>query len=189
MVILGSGWAATSILKDLDTDHFNVVVVSPRNYFLFTPLLPSTTVGTVELRSIIMPMRYITRHKKREVLFVEADCKDVDPENKMITIADESEIKGEVNLQKIPYDFLIIASGAENATFGIPGVRENACFLKETWDARKIRTKLMDCLETACFPGQSDKEIRRILHMVVVGGGPTGVEYAAELHDFLHDDL
>ncbi len=41
LVVLGSGWAATSILKDLDTTHFNVTFVSPRNYFLFTPLLPS----------------------------------------------------------------------------------------------------------------------------------------------------
>ena len=47
----------------------------------------------------------------------------------------------------------------------------------------------MDCLETAAFPGQSDEEIRRLLHMVVVGGGPTGVEFGAELWDFLHDDL
>lgn len=108
--------------------------------------------------------------------------------------------------QTIPYDYLIVACGSENATFGIPGVRENACFLKESWyifsvfhsfvipklgyrDARKIRTRLMDCLETAAFPGQSQAEVERLLHMVVVGGGPTGVEYAAELHDFLVEDL
>lgn len=47
----------------------------------------------------------------------------------------------------------------------------------------------MDCIENAAFPDQSDEEINRLLHMVVVGGGPTGVEYAAELYDFLHQDL
>lgn len=47
----------------------------------------------------------------------------------------------------------------------------------------------MDCIETAAFPGQSAEEIERLLHMVVVGGGPTGIEYAAELHDFLVEDL
>lgn len=56
-------------------------------------------------------------------------------------------------------------------------------------DARKIRTKLMDCMETAAFPGQTESEVERLLHMVVVGGGPTGVEYAAELYDFLKEDL
>lgn len=76
-----------------------------------------------------------------------------------------------------------------NQTFGIKGVEQYGCFLKEVWDAQKIRSKLMDCIETAAFPGQSPEEIERLLHMVVVGGGPTGVEYAAELHDFLVDDL
>ncbi|KAL2915350.1 NADH:ubiquinone oxidoreductase [Polyrhizophydium stewartii] len=189
IAVLGSGWAATSFLSGLDTENYNVVVVSPRNYFLFTPLLPSCTVGTIELRSIMQPMRYLTRFKKREVLFVEGDCKEIDNENQTIHVVDNSEIVGQVSEQKIPYDYLIVACGAENATFGIPGVHEHACFLKEAWDAKKIRTRLMDCLETAAFPGQTEDEIRRILHMVVVGGGPTGVEYAAELHDFLHEDL
>jgi NADH dehydrogenase FAD-containing subunit len=62
-------------------------------------------------------------------------------------------------------------------------------FVKIPRDARKIRSQLMDCLENAAFPGQSDAEVNRLLHMVVVGGGPTGVEYAAELYDFLHQDL
>nr|KAJ3422095.1 NADH:ubiquinone oxidoreductase [Polyrhizophydium stewartii] len=137
----------------------------------------------------MQPMRYLTRFKKREVLFVEGDCKEIDNENQTIHVVDNSEIVGQVSEQKIPYDYLIVACGAENATFGIPGVHEHACFLKEAWDAKKIRTRLMDCLETAAFPGQTEDEIRRILHMVVVGGGPTGVEYAAELHDFLHEDL
>ena len=104
-------------------------------------------------------------------------------------IKDKSEIAGEVSKQTLSYDYLVVACGAENATFGIPGVRENACFLKEAWDAKQIRTRLMDAIESAAFPGQTEQEINRLLHMVVVGGGPTGVEYAAELHDFLHDDL
>ncbi|KAJ3276132.1 NADH:ubiquinone oxidoreductase [Terramyces sp. JEL0728] len=158
LAILGSGWAATSFLKDLDTENFNVIMVSPRNYFLFTPLLPSCTVGTIELRSIMQPLRYITRFKNREVMFVEADCTNIDSEAKTITIKDNSEVTGLVSERSLP-------------------------------DARKIRTKLMDSIESAAFPGQPDEEVKRLLHMVVVGGGPTGVEYAAELHDFLIDDL
>ncbi|KAJ3312530.1 NADH:ubiquinone oxidoreductase [Blyttiomyces sp. JEL0837] len=189
MVILGTGWGSTSLLKELDTENYNVIVISPRAYFLFTPLLPSCTVGTLELRSIMQPIRFLTRFKKREVLYVEGQCTDIDPVGKFVTVEDSSEIVGDVSVQKIPYDYLVVGVGAENATFGIPGVREHACFLKEAWDARKIRTQLMDCLESAAFPGQTESEVQRLLHMVVVGGGPTGVEYAAELHDFLHEDL
>lgn len=106
-----------------------------------------------------------------------------------ISALDNSEIKGQVNSSKVSYDYLVIGVGATNQTFGIKGVQEHAMFLKEVWDAQKIRTRLMDCIETAGFPNQSPEEIDRLLHMVVVGGGPTGVEYAAELHDFLVEDL
>jgi NADH:ubiquinone reductase (non-electrogenic) len=86
IVILGSGWASTSLLKSIDTDLYNVVMVSPRNFFLFTPLLPSSTVGTIDIRSIIEPIRFITRHKSTDVKVYEAACTDIDPVNKTITI-------------------------------------------------------------------------------------------------------
>lgn len=189
VAVLGSGWGATSFLDHVDTEKYNVVVISPRNYFLFTPLLPSCTTGTIELRSLCMPLRFITGYKKRKVKFVEAAVEDIDPVAKTVTFTDDSDLKGEVSKAAIKYDYLITAVGAENATFGIPGVRENACFLKELNDAKAIRMKLMDCLETAAFPSQPQEEIDRLLHFVVVGGGPTGVEYSAELRDFLVEDV
>ncbi|KAI8071388.1 hypothetical protein BC940DRAFT_167943 [Gongronella butleri] len=189
IVVLGSGWASTSFLKAIDTDEYNVVMVSPRNYFLFTPLLPSCTVGTIDLRSILEPLRFITRHKSRAVKVYEAECTEIDPDQKMITIVDNSDIKGSREKTTLPYDYLIVGVGATNQTFGIKGVEEFGCFLKEVWDAQKIRSKLMDCIETAGFPDQTPEEIERLLSITVVGGGPTGIEYAAELHDFLVDDL
>ena len=98
---------------------------------------------------------------------------------------DLSDTRGEAGSVTIPYDYLVYAVGCENQTFGIKGVNEHACFLKELHDADKIRTRLMDAIETAAFKGMPDAEIDRLMHMVVVGGGPTGVEYAGELHDFL----
>ncbi|WRT70586.1 uncharacterized protein IL334_007584 [Kwoniella shivajii] len=189
LVVLGSGWGATSFLKQLDTEEFNVVVISPRNYFLFTPLLPSVTVGTLEPRSIIQPTRYITRHKKRKVDVYEAEAQEVDPVKKTVTFQDLSDVRGSAGSVTLNYDYLVYAVGCENQTFGIKGVNEHACFLKELSDADKVRTKLMDCIETAAFKDQPQDEIDRLMHMVVVGGGPTGVEYAGELHDFLIDDL
>lgn len=57
VVVLGTGWAGTSFLKDLDISAYDVQLVSPRNYFAFTPLLPSVTCGTVEARSVVEPVR------------------------------------------------------------------------------------------------------------------------------------
>ncbi|KAJ1674069.1 NADH:ubiquinone oxidoreductase, partial [Spiromyces aspiralis] len=189
LVILGTGWGATTVLKNIDTDKYNVVVVSPRNYFLFTPLLPSCTVGTIENRSIMEPVRHIARHKSREVAIYEANCTDINPDSKEIIIQGFTDVQAERPQVKLNYDYLVVAVGAMNNTFNTPGVEEYACFLKEIWDTKKIRQKLIDCIETAAYKGQSEKEKKRLLHMIVVGGGPTGVEYAGELYDFMVDDL
>ncbi|KUI56302.1 External alternative NADH-ubiquinone oxidoreductase, mitochondrial [Cytospora mali] len=189
LVILGTGWGSVALLKKLDTENYNVIVISPRNYFLFTPLLPSCTTGTIEHRSIMDPIRTILQHKKASVKFYEAEASSIDPDRKIVRIQDESEIKGAVSETEVPYDMLVIGVGAENATFGIPGVRENSCFLKEIGDAQRIRKKIMDCIETAAFKDQDPDEINRLLHMVVVGGGPTGVEFAGELQDFFEEDI
>ncbi|KAK3302257.1 pyridine nucleotide-disulfide oxidoreductase-domain-containing protein [Chaetomium strumarium] len=189
LVILGTGWGSVSLLKRLDTENYNVIVISPRNYFLFTPLLPSCTNGTIEHRSIMEPVRTILRQKKGRVRFYEAEASAIDPERKVVRIFDTSEIRGDIIETEVPYDMLVIGVGAENATFGIPGVREHSCFLKEIGDAQKIRKRIMDCVETAAFKDQSAEEIDRLLHMVVVGGGPTGVEFAGELQDFFEQDI
>jgi len=189
LVILGTGWGSVALLKKLDTENYNVIVVSPRNYFLFTPLLPSCTTGTIEHRSIMEPVRAILRHKKAAVKFYEAEATSIDPERKVIKVFDASEIKGATTETEVPYDMLVIGVGAENATFGIPGVREHSCFLKEIGDAQRIRKKIMDCVETAAFKDQSKEEVERLMHMVVVGGGPTGVEFAGELQDFFEEDI
>ena len=154
------------------------------------------------------PIRNILRHKKATVKFYEAEATKIDYEKKLVHINDESEIKGETSSTEVPFDMLVVGVGAENATFGIPGVREHSAFLKEVGDAQEIRKRIMDCVETASFKGQSDEERKRLLHMVgwkvdehrgkgawlkqkqvVVGGGPTGVEFAGELQDFFQQDL
>ncbi|KFY14476.1 hypothetical protein V491_06037, partial [Pseudogymnoascus sp. VKM F-3775] len=189
LVILGTGWGAVSLLKKLNTENYNVIVVSPRNYFLFTPLLPSCTTGTIEHRSIMEPIRSVLRHKEAAVTFYEAEASHIDPVRKTVSIANNSEIKGSSAKTEVSYDKLVIAVGAENATFGIQGVTEHSCFLKEVGDAQRIRTKIMDCIETATFKDQSPEEVKRLLHTVVVGGGPTGVEFAGELQDFFDQDI
>jgi NADH:ubiquinone reductase (non-electrogenic) len=181
LTILGSGFGAFSILKEIDGRLYDVVVISPRNHFLFTPLLPSTTVGTVEFRSIIEPIRTA----RKGIRYYQASCNAIDSAGR--TLRCESARDG--SPFTVAYDKLVIAVGAAVNTYGIPGVEEHAHFLKEVADARLIRQKIIDCLERASIPGLPEDERRRLLHFIVVGGGPTGVEFAAEMHDFLVEDL
>ncbi|CAR30675.1 KLTH0H15708p [Lachancea thermotolerans CBS 6340] len=188
LVILGSGWGSVSLLKNLDTTLYNVVVVSPRNYFLFTPLLPSTPVGTIELKSIVEPVRSIARRAPGEVTYYEAEALDVDPVGKTVKVKSVSGSDADA-VRDLKYDYLVVGVGAQPTTFGIPGVFENASFLKEIPDAQEIRVKVMNNIEKATTLPVSDPERKRLLNFVVVGGGPTGVEFAAELQDYIDQDL
>jgi NADH:ubiquinone reductase (non-electrogenic) len=79
---------------------------------------------------------------------------------------------------EIEYDTLVVAVGEQPATFGVPGVAEHAFFMKEITDAVKLRRRTQEVFELAALPGTSEEERKRLLQFVVVGGGPTGVEFA-----------
>lgn len=181
LLILGSGFGSYSLLKRIDLARFDVTVVSVRNHFLFTPLLPSTTVGTLEFRSVVEPVRS-ARH---DVRFYQAEALGLDADRKIVRCRSVLE-PGEF---EVPYDLVAIGVGADVNTFDVPGVREHAIFLKEAGDARRIRQTIVDALEHSLHPGLPDEERKRLRHFVVVGGGPTGVEFAAEMHDLLRSDL
>lgn len=188
IIVLGSGFAALSIVTRIDPRFFEVSVVSPRNHFLFTPLLPSTTVGTIEFRSIIEPVRTaknVRADDKSSGNFYQANCTSVSPSENAI----ECESVQNREKFKLDYDYLVIAVGAVNNTFGIPGVTEHALFLKELSDARVIRGRIIQNFEEASSPTVSLEERKRLLRFIVVGGGPTGVEFAAELNDLVREDL
>ena len=91
VVVLGSGWAAVNFIRNLKPELYDLSIVSPANYFLFTPLLPSVTVGTVEIRSVVEPIRNLIHKKhKNTVNFYEGECIDVDIENQTIRCKDKS---------------------------------------------------------------------------------------------------
>ncbi|CAH1801948.1 unnamed protein product [Owenia fusiformis] len=184
LVILGTGWASYSVLKSIDKSKYDVIVVSPRNHFLFTPLLCSTTVGTLEFRSIIEPVRN-TGFRKTDHFHL-SSATSVDPVNKEVLCT--SVLKPDL-VYKLSYDKLVIGVGALSNTFGVPGVEEHAFFLKEVADARAIRNRILHNFELAIQPGISPEATKALLHIVIVGGGPTGVEFGAELYDFVEQDV
>jgi len=181
LVVLGTGFGGFSLLRTIDAALYDIVVVSPRNHFLFTPLLPSTTVGTIEFRSIIEPIRAGSKRFR----FENATCMSIDAERRTIVCRHAEEER----TYEVRYDICVIAIGAVNNTWGVPGVKEHASFLRELSDARALRRKIIECFERAALPDLSAAERKRLLRFVVVGGGPTGVEYAAAVHDLIDDEV
>ena len=114
----------------------------------------------------------------------------MDQENRILTcesvVCDGNSC--EINEFSVPYDRLVVTIGAQTNTFGIPGVREHCNFLKQVEDARRIRTAIVNCFERANLPGLTDEERINNLTFAVIGAGPTGIEFAAELRDFVEQD-
>ncbi|POO03668.1 FAD/NAD(P)-binding domain containing protein [Trema orientale] len=193
VVVLGTGWAACRFLKGLDTKVYDVVCISPRNHMVFTPLLASTCVGTLEFRSVAEPVSQIQSAlaSNPNSYFYLASCSGVDTDKHVVYCETLSNggLPHEPYRFKVAYDKLVIAAGAEPLTFGIKGVKEHAFFLREVNHAQDIRKKLLLNLILSENPGISEEEKKRLLHCVVIGGGPTGVEFSGELSDFIMRDV
>lgn len=114
LVVLGTGWGSVPLLKSLNPDEYHVTIISPSNYFLFTPMLPSATVGTLELRSLVEPVRRITARIKGH--FMKAEAKDVDFSAKLVEVASKGP-NGEEQRFYVPYDKLVIGVGMYSQFF------------------------------------------------------------------------
>eukprot|EP00798_Chlamydomonas_sp_ICE-L_P004949 gene4949-34725_t len=159
VVVLGSGWASISFIKSLPkdiSDKYEVILVSPRNYFLYTPLLPAVATGTMEERSIVEPVRNLIGKKAK---FFEALCKDINPEKKEMVCCYPADNGIATSCFKLEYDVLVMAVGCVNNTFGIKGVDEHCFYFKSIEDANKLRSRLSECFERASLPDTSE-EIR-----------------------------
>nr|BAM13870.1 type II NAD(P)H dehydrogenase [Symplocarpus renifolius] len=193
VVVLGTGWAGCRFLKGLDTKMYDVVCISPRNHMVFTPLLASTCVGTLEFRSVAEPVSQIQAALggAPNSYFYLASCMGIDTDKHEVycEAVPGAGLPNEPYGFTVAYDKLVIAAGAEPLTFNIKGVKEHAFFLREVNHAQEIRKKLLLNLMLSENPGISEEEKNRLLHCVVIGGGPTGVEFSGELSDFIMRDV
>lgn len=139
--------------------------------------------GTLEFRSIIEPVRntkFRDDHHFQLAKAVELHC------DRHVVVC-ESVLN--TKRYEVNYDKLVIAVGARSNTFNVPGVQENAFFLKEISHARAIRNQILTNFELSVHPKITPDEEKRLLHFVICGGGPTGVEFGAEIYDFLREDV
>lgn len=193
IVVLGSGWAAHALMKIVDSTKFRLVAVSPVNHFVFTPMLSSSAVGTVEYRSMTEAVR-ASNPLMHE--YMEGKATDIDVVNKSVTVQlnDLRQTLSETHapIVKLEYDHLVCAVGARVDDRKVPGA-DKAFRLKTTEDARRLRISINECFEYASRPdvaGDSPEEIKerqRRVTFLIAGGGPTGVELAGELMDLFKD--
>ncbi|KAF8463805.1 nucleotide-binding domain-containing protein [Gautieria morchelliformis] len=185
LVIVGGGWGAVSLLKTLQKGQYQVFVVATETFNTFTPLLPSAAVGTVQFRTLMEPLRKIIARVRGH--FILGKAVDVHMSERLLEVQIPTADGKSKNIY-VPYDKLVIACGSTSSTHGVPGL-ENCLQLKTIGDAQGIRRRLLDNFETASLPTTSAEERSRLLSFVVCGGGPTGVETAAEIYDLCQEDI
>ncbi|MCR4278646.1 MAG: NAD(P)/FAD-dependent oxidoreductase [bacterium] len=181
IVILGGGFGGTSVYRHLHrTFHrdprVEISMVSETNYFLFTPLLHEVATGSLNPENIIEPLRSVIGCCLTN--FHEAKVESINTKKKFVTTHE----------QKIPYDILVLALGSKTNFYSIPGAEKNAFTLKSLDDAIALKNRFIEICEEASEEKDIEKR-KEMLHFVVVGGGPTGVELIAEMQEFLVDTL
>lgn len=181
VVVVGAGFGGVYTVRNLLSQarkgNIKITLISKHNYFLFTPLLHEVATGGLSAHSVSESLREIFRGEPVEI--IEGD----------VVFLNEKERRVELKSGcSIPFDFVVMSTGSETAFYRTPGAQEFALSLKSVRDAVNIRNKIIDAFEEAVIhkkKNNSDKPVS----FVVVGGGPTGIEIATEIAEFVHTTL
>ena len=164
VVIVGGGFAGLQLAKKLMKADLKVILVDKQNHHQFQPLFYQVASGRLEPSSISFPFRKIFQ-KSKNVDFRMADITSIDPvEKKIMTAYDRT----------ITYDQLIIATGCKTNFFGNKQMSDNAFSMKSTQESIDIRNKILFSFEKEIFAREEEKQAW--MNIIIVGGGPTGVE-------------
>jgi NADH dehydrogenase len=180
-VVVGAGfggvYAALYLDQDLhDEDGVEVFLISDANFLLFNPLAVEVATGGIEPSHIAQPIRDLT--KQRQFRFIQATVQRIDLDERLV-VTDAGEFS---------YDYLVIALGSITSFLDTPGAAEYAFPLKTLRDAVALREHVITQFELAARTPDAAAR-RALLTFVVAGGGPSGVEYIAELADLVYGTL
>ncbi len=173
VVVIGAGFGGLRTVKALADVEVDVTLVDARNHHTFQPLLYQVATAGLDVDDVCAAVRGIVA-KQANARAVQARMTSLDSDAQRVELDTG---------QSLEFDHLVLAMGAVTADFGVPGVAEHAFGLKSAADARLLRNHVLTCFEQAA----ADEQARaRLTTVVIVGGGPTGVEMAgglAELFD------
>src|SRR5579875_1702222 len=174
VVIVGAGFGGLEAARGLRHAPVRVTVIDRSNHHLFQPLLYQVATAGLSPAEISAPIRAVLRHQANAEVFL-AEVTGVDVAGKRVLLGDEA----------VPYDYLILATGARHSYFGHDDWEPFAPGLKSIADATHIRRKILLAFEAA---EREDDPARQqaLLTFVVIGGGPTGVEMAGAIAELAH---
>lgn len=181
ILILGGGFGGLATALELDRqfeqdDNTSILLVDRNNDLLFTPLLWTVAGGRANPNDVVVPLRSFQRGRRFHVLH--AEIMDIDLERREVLTSAGSR----------PYDVLVIALGSVSALPKLPGLQEHALLFHTAADALELRNHLIDAIESA-HNTEDPEERAAWLTFVVCGGGDTGIELAATIHDYLLSGL
>src|SRR5437016_5681474 len=177
VVIIGGGFGGLHAAKSLKRVPVRITLLDRRNFHLFQPLLYQVATGALSPSEIAAPLRVLL-HRQKNAQVLLADAVDLDPAERQVILDHGT----------LPYDSLVVATGAHNFYFGNDAWESIAPGLKSLEDATRIRHKILYAFEAA--ERETDPDSRRCwLTFVIVGAGPTGVELAGALAEIANDTL
>ncbi len=166
IVIIGGGFAGLKLAKSLKSLDVQVVLIDKNNYHTFQPLLYQVATTAMEAESIASPFREIF-YSQNNFFFRMAEVSKIDPNQNFI----------ETSVGIVSYDYLVIASGANTNFFGLEDIKCYAIDMKGVSEAINLKYLILQNFEQALLT--DSEEIREsLMNIVIVGGGPTGVELA-----------
>ena len=182
LLVLGGGFGGLDVVRAVGQSrqargYWDTLLVDKENFFQFNPLLPAVAVGAVETRHIVYPLREMAR--MRHIRFHKNKAIRIDLEAKRVELHND---------RVESYDTLVIAVGSVTNHFGVPGAAEYTRPFKTIVDAMTLRARVVELFEMA-EQAETDAQRRRLLSFVIIGGGVTGVEVAAELLEMARETL
>lgn len=173
VVVVGAGFGGLAAARRLERERVDVVIVDRHNFHTFLPLLYQVATADLNSTDVAHTIRGVFRYRRR-VRFRKGAVVGVDWQRRHVLLRDEP---------PLGFDYLIIAAGSTNNTFGIPGADDYGFPLYSLEDAISLRNHILSLFEAAAaMPDLIDDGI---LNFVVVGGGPTGVELSGALAELV----
>jgi NADH dehydrogenase len=176
IIVVGGGFAGLQFIQNLKRNLFDILLIDKINHHQFQPLFYQVATSQIEPSSITFPLRKIFQNRK-----------DVTIRMTEVTGINPSENKLQTTIGEFDYDYLVIATGCKTNYFGNEKIQKNTFSLKSTFQSISIRNAILYNFEKILYASEEEKEA--LFNIVIVGGGPTGVELSGSFAEIKRDIL